>query len=536
MKSTPYRKFELWRDAWRAFLVFNGFRVFVPLAIAAVYFTPLRPVFLGAQAPTLFPVILFIYLLVNLLLFAILPRWKQSLANIVLLAAGIDVVGVTLMTHASGGVSSGLGALLIVTCAGVGLLLPTRIALTIAAIASVAILGEHTLRVLNQAGAADQYIQAGILGGIYFFATITASMLARQTVESERRARERARALERMRKLNEHVLRYMETGVLVIDARGCIEQHNRAAWRFLGMPEKIRGRRLNHISPNLAKALSNYKRDPQYEPPPLKATTTGPLLDVTFRRVLEHKETVIVFLEDRAKITQTAQNLKLASLGRLTASIAHELRNPLGAVSHAAQLLAEGQQLGAEEKELISIILNHTERMNSIIVSILELSQRKEARIDDVDLTKLLPRFVQEYQLAQKNSPVIELDIDKPSIPIRFDKGQLFQLLTNLCDNAIRHSAEHTGRPYVHIFAGVAYHSGDPYLEVLDEGPGIKPELRDYIFEPFFTTSAKGSGLGLYLSRELCEANGARIEYVASPKGGACFRIYFQAGNNKNLS
>jgi len=235
----------------------------------------------------------------------------------------------------------------------------------------------------------------------------------------------------------------------------------------------------------------------------------------------------LIFLEDMASVAQQAQQLKLASLGRLTASIAHEIRNPLGAISHAGQLLAESTHLDKGEMRLTEIIQEHSRRVNTIIENIMQLNRRDRSNPEEIDLNQWLASFVDDFCL---NEDVLVSQIDYSLTDdiniIRFDESQLQQILLNLCQNGLRHG-DKSNLPHIRLQGGISRKSSAPYLEVIDNGKGIDPAIAEHIFEPFFTTAASGSGLGLYISRELCESNQAHLNYIPGSDSGSCFRITF---------
>ena len=222
------------------------------------------------------------------------------------------------------------------------------------------------------------------------------------------------------------------------------------------------------------------------------------------------------------------QQAKLASLGHLTASIAHEIRNPLGAISYAAQLLSENSELGKADHRLTEIIHQHSDRINHIIEDILQISRGELSDIEEIDLNQWLPRFVDDYCLSEHATPDrFELDLsrmDRQNTGIRFDSGHLRQILTNLCNNAQVHGDKNKPihiKIYAHPDHGLT-------IEVADEGPGIDPKNLDKIFEPFYTTNHKGSGLGLYIVNQLCELNDASVSVKLNSYNGTSFTIQCQ--------
>ena len=233
-----------------------------------------------------------------------------------------------------------------------------------------------------------------------------------------------------------------------------------------------------------------------------------------------------IFLEDTGEMQQQAQQLKLAALGRLSASIAHEIRNPLGAVSHAAQLLSESQNLDQGDARLTDIIHSHCQRMNSVIENVLELSRRRPPTPVRLTLSDFLDEFRTGF-IESVEDAIIEIDVEPRDTEVRVDKSQLEQALTALVENGTRYSKEAGKDPYVRLEGGMDRRTERPFLNVIDRGPGVPADKLDKLFEPFFTTEASGTGLGLYISRELCEANQARLNYQPQPGGGSCFRISF---------
>ncbi|HFB64252.1 MAG TPA: hypothetical protein ENJ60_01820 [Aeromonadales bacterium] len=527
MQLDKYKSAGLGDYGWKALRYFNAYRLLVPTLLAIIFLSPAKPQFLGDDLSVLFKWTLAIYLFFNIIGTFLIRTRLFSFRWLVSLMVTTDIIAITLLMHSSGGINSGIGMLMAVSCASASLLLANRFSLVFAALASLAVLAEQSYRQIMLHESASNYIQAGILGATFFVTSILSLILAQRAVESEAKARKRSEDINRLQKLNERVIQYMSTGVLVVNKMGFIELYNQSAWKLLGMPDKLHTKRLVEINYALDKELRKWKKHSGYRPGNIHGHGDTLELEPRFQWFSEEKDTSLIFLEDRSQLTQTAQNLKLGSLGRLTASIAHEIRNPLGALSHAAQLLEESEDLSEDDKPLLQIILNHGERMNTIIENIMDLSQRKEAKTQSIQLDILLPHFVDDFSISREPKPEIRIELTPAKFRIPFDLSQLIQILTNLCENAARFSSEKTGKPTVLLSGGHKYGTKQFFLDVIDNGPGVSPENTESIFEPFFTTSKKGSGLGLYLARELCAANGARLEYIPLTKGGACFRIHF---------
>jgi two-component system sensor histidine kinase PilS (NtrC family) len=235
-----------------------------------------------------------------------------------------------------------------------------------------------------------------------------------------------------------------------------------------------------------------------------------------------------VFLEDTSLQDETVRQTKLAALGRLSASIAHEIRNPVGAMSHAGQLLAESPRLGDDERRLTEIIQANAERVSTIIGNVMQLSRRDVTRPERLTLADWLQEFRGEFcQTTQAPLTAIEIAPDGADIEIRVDPSHLHQVLWNVCENAIKYAARPDSPVVVELRCGRMAGTGRPFLEVADRGPGIDRQAADRIFEPFFTSSTGGTGLGLFIARELCQCNGALLVYEPRNGGGSIFRVIF---------
>lgn len=484
---------------------------------------------LGKTAPRLFELVSAAYLVFSIAAsFAI--RWRLfGFSTQVYAQVFVDILAVTLLMHGSGGVASGIGMLLIVAIAAGSLLMAGRMATLFAAIAALAVLSEQIYSHLTGAVAsASSYMQTGLLGAAFFATALLARVLANRVMASEALAAQRASDLAHLARLNETIIQRMQSGVLVIDAQGQVRLMNESARSLLGTPIVGAGQELQSFAPALAEQLHAWRTAPLDEPRVFRNPMASADVLPRFTQ-LDPKGTTLIFLEDAAAIAQQVQQAKLASLGRLTASIAHEVRNPLGAISHAAQLLAESPSLSEDDQRLTEIIREQSRRVNTIVENVLQLSRRQRSRPETFALGPWLEDFVAEFALAENIRPEqVTIDVQRSAdVLVRIDPNHLHQILWNLCQNALRHGASENGPAHLVLRGGHDHNRRSPYLEVIDSGPGISPEIAQQIFEPFFTAQPHGTGLGLYIARELCEHNQARLNYRPNPTGGSCFRISF---------
>lgn len=505
------------------------YRLLLTGLLVTLHLLGVTPEPFGSLAPSLYVGVSYIYLAAAFIAGVAVRTRLLPFNHLVDLHTFTDIICITLLMHASGGIGSGLGMLLVVSVAAAGLLSVGRTAILFAALASLAILVEQSFLFLNApahiAREAINYPQAGMLGATLFATAALAHTLALRIRASEKLARQRGIDLANMAQLTDYVIQHMQTGVLVTDATGQIRLINATARQLLGLGTRpVAGDTLQRLIPTLHKQLQSWRQGERQDMGLLEVNDSGQKLLPHFMPIGNGADNLI-FLEDASDASQQAQQLKLASLGRLTASIAHEIRNPLGAISHAGELLEESPALETGDKRLLRIILEQSRRINAIIESVLHLGRRDRARPEAIELQPWLQRFVEEFERhATCQAEDIRLTLAEDELVVQFDPVQLHQIVWNLSLNGLRHAAA-AAAPKLVISAG---RSGDDiWLDVRDHGPGIPPEVAEHLFEPFFTTEGKGTGLGLYLARELAESNRARLLCLPPSDGGARFRLLF---------
>lgn len=519
--------------SWRPLRILNYYRLLLATSFLSLFGAGYTGQVLGANNPSLFFWTCLLYAIIGLSFiyaaFIRSPEFKTQVA----IQSVVDITTITILMHSSGGIESGIGMLLIVNITASSIFLSKQKAYLLSSIASLTVLGEQIFADYFLIGEIINYPKAGLLGLLLFSSAIIASTLSTRSRESQELASQTTAELADLEKLNEHIIKNMQTGIVVVLPNGKIYMANEAAEVLLGN-RKLDGRPyLAKISPSLFKRLKQWQKNPKMEQTPIKQEQGLPELQPGMTKLDENRDNseIIIFIEDAAQLNQRFQEVKLASLGRLTASIAHEIRNPLGAINHAAQLLTESLN-DASNIKLSNIINAQVQRLNHTIENILQLSRQNTSNRESINLYNWLLDFKSEFCNSQGISPEqLDIEITPRDTEILFDVNHLHQVVWNLCSNTVSHSDREKPQIRIQLQGGVSLDSRQPFLDVIDNGTGIDPELVHQIFDPFFTTSPSGTGLGLYISKEMIESNRAKIRFIPLPKGGSCFRITFISDN-----
>jgi two-component system sensor histidine kinase PilS (NtrC family) len=506
-------------SVWTSLHYYNIYRLIVAsVFLLAVALYP-RTSGLGSQNLRLFVWTSLAYWLLAIFFYGALKRLRIGFNRLLTLQVSVDILAITLMMYASGGEKSGLAVMLLVVLAGAGLVGQGRLTVFYAALTTVAVLFEQGARVLDFGADLADFVQTGILCIGFFATAISARLLARRVIANEELARQRGIDLANQLSVSERVIRDMQDGVMVVDAGEKVRQWNPQAEALLGVRAPARPD-LASFSVTLAGQYRNFKEGSKDRVASLRVPGSGALLRARFVHAGDSGD-VLIYIEDMGRIQQQAQQIKLAALGRLTANIAHEIRNPLSAISHAAELLREEKRTEGQER-LSRIINDNAQRLERLVRDVLELGRRDRTSQEPIRLAGFLESFIDELAMhEQTDRAVFALSLEGDAL-LLFDRTHLNQVMWNLLSNARRYCS---GRPgAVKIEARELPSSGRVELHIIDDGAGVDEEAGGKIFEPFFTTHGKGTGLGLYIARELCEANDAVLEWVGN-EPGAHFRI-----------
>ncbi len=505
----------------------NLYRMTITVLMASAYFggllesglTPAYPIAAGA---TLLAYLLFAasYLFIS--------SWKAvNFFRFATYSLCTDTAFLCLLVILFAGIGGGLGVLLVFTSAVAAVLLPLRIGLLLASIASLTMSGTVQWQFLFYAGPAQPMIQAGLYSITAMVSAVMANKLAYWARDYRLIAEKQKETLSELEQVNELIIRRMKTGVIAVDETGMIRVMNESAWFQLGSPP-VRQRSLKSLSPRLDQALENWKKNTTADPKPVVLEPSQAQVLPSFVSLPGNSGVgAMIFLTDNNVVARRAVELSVNSLAKLSGSIAHEIRNPLAALNHASQLLEESPQIRLPEMRLINIIQNHAKRMNGIIENILQLSRREQSQPELIPLHVFLPEFASEFQASQVSRQLdfqSSIDLEKETF-VLYDKSQLSQCLWKLLDNAVDHASRDHSIPKVRLALTRHEDSGFCVITVADNGPGISKSQLSKIFEPFYTTRKEGSGLGLYIAKQLCEANQAELTVDSEPGEGAFFHV-----------
>ncbi|WP_242466143.1 sensor histidine kinase [Chromatium okenii] len=459
----------------------------------------------------------------------------------------IDIIAYTLLMHLAGGIGSGLGVLLAVAVAAAALMMEGRLSLLFAAIASLAVIAQQGYSALLSIQSTVSFTQAGLLGLLFFTVAMMSHVLYRRIQSAEALAARRKVDIDDLSKLNDFIIHSINTGILVVDGEQRLRLFNRAALALFTAKRLRIGAPLASLSRELSQWLQEtFIKNPKEQGLSIQATQNlqlyhSPpeekvvLLNNSEIRVslkllgADYTSGIILYLRDNQEAMNEAQQIKLAALGTLTASIAHNIRNPLSAMIHAGELLSESTALHDDDLHLLDIMRRNGARIEETVQSVLQLSRRNQHQPTYIMLLTWLEDFIGDFR-EQHHLSAKQLQLFVPITPttIEVDPRHLHQIFANLCENALIHGCIDTESAHIVVQVHDAIAPCSIQVDISDNGPGIPPNNVDDIFNPFYTTKSNGTGLGLYIARELADTNGIRLSYTPLTPHGSCFCLNFR--------
>lgn len=437
----------------------------------------------------------------------------------------IDVIFLGSLHFLLSNFNSGIPILLVFTSAMAGMLLPLRVALFIAAVSSLSLISQAVVVGMTRGEVADEVVIAAVYGATAMVICLLSHLLSYWARDYRLIAERQEVQISDLQEINETIIRNMSTGILAVDCNRRIRIMNEYAWFLLGSP-RVRELLLQDLSPRLDRMVEKWMSNPSID-------VNSVLLETSQANILptlaflpgDDKPGALVILNDETVISRRALELSANSLAKLSGSIAHEIRNPLAALTHAAQLLDESPSITLNDMRLTNIILDQSKRMNGIVENILQLSRQEQSRPEPVELNAFLKALAEEFRSSQGASHLgFDLLIETGKTLVVFDKSQLHQCLWKLLDNTIHHASVKRP-PHALLKMRKDVSAGYCVITVEDNGPGIPASRIADIFEPFYTTRKEGSGLGLYVARQLCDANQAELTVDSQPGVGTAFHI-----------
>ena len=518
----------------RELYLFALYRMLEASLLALVVFSPVGALIGEMHLPDFARVLAVAYLLLSTGLLLRARTVRTGIAGHAVAGTALDILVAGLATHAMPGAGPGIALMLVFNVGAVSLFLSLRGSVAMAAVAALSLIGEYAWDGIEfDTSGSRPFAEVLMFAVGYFAVAALIHHLGRQMRATQRLADRRGAEAANLAEINELVIRRMRTGVMLVDGRGHVRMANEAAQLLLSNDDDaqehaLHGRTLAQIAPELALRLAEWLRDGQQNEEPLVYGADQAEVLPRFARLLANSDTTLIFLDDTSMLSRRAESITLAAMGRFSASLAHEIRNPLAAISYATQLLEESHDLTTADRRLLQIIHQQCLRTNGIVESVLGLARRERAKPEHIDLVIFIRGFIDDYRMiVPEDNAQLRMTGRTAPLPVMFDPRHLQQILTALVNNAVRYGHMPGEKPRIAIHLEETEQR--PVISVLDRGPGIPDAVVAQLFRPFFTTSENGTGLGLYIANELSRANEATLDYVAVPGGGACFRLVLPA-------
>ena len=496
---------------WRSLKYFSYYRLTVAGMFLVTVVAPGGIGLIGSKLSSQILTVCIIYVVLASLYLMLVSRWRWGFNLQLGVQVLTDILLLSLLQFFSKDTSGGFSLMLMVVVAGAGLVGQSRFVFAYSLLAALAVFVEKSV---HGAASLSDFSTPALTSIAFLAIALVARRLAQRALLSEELARWRGIELADQMQISQRVIRDMQDGVLVVDIGGNVRQSNPKAMRLLGFKGDALPEKLVDCSPLLAHEFA-LRQMSECETEVLLQQQGGDDIRVIFQPPGEGGASLI-FLEDIGRHRQRERQAKLAALGRLTANIAHEVRNPLSSITHAADLLADGPH-SDENQKLLRIISANAKRINHMVAEVEELGDRDRVEMEVIDVNTFVEQMLEERSLVDMVAATpLHLDLPSNSMVV-FDRGHFYRVLTNLINNALHYAS---GKPHsVRVFGQFDTAPSRFTLHVVDDGKGVAESERDQLFEPFFTTRPGGSGLGLYIAAELCEANGARLQWLENSPG-----------------
>lgn len=501
-------------------LWYNAYRLIISTGMLIIFLLTYKGVPDELHFPELYGYVLATFLVVSLIQLFTFRLVKQFVTQQLSIVFFSDLCALSLLTLASHGPNLNLSLLFVITIFAASLLIDSKKSLIITLIAVISVVYQQIIGSIFSESPFSSIGNSTLLAFLFFVVYGTGQIAVKRFQVLENLNFSQSIELNRLQNINRYILEQIETGYLVLDENCHVVLSNPAACHLLGIQAMYSHEKfpLYRSQPDLFELIKfeDLENGERFQ---FESQQSRYNIHIQVQKlIVPHQTLMLLVLEDAKKLNQQVQQLKLASLGQLSASIAHEIRNPLAAIVQANDLFSGSQP--EQQMVLNDMIRKQASRIDRIIQDTLNMVKNKEMHPVLIHLEQFLPLFIRE-DLADI-ADQIRLQIDMP-ISIQFDEAQLRQVLINLIRNAIRHNDPESQ----HIEVNVQPYEHKVWINVRDFGAGVSIHDQASLFKPFFSTSINGTGLGLYLSHSFCEANQAQLNYIQQEQG-ACFRISCQ--------
>lgn len=510
----------IYQTIYRLGSLYASYRLIIALSLTLIFKLTMDVSIEDYQYPTLYFYTLIVFTFCSLLQLIFLKYLPHAIGKQFLALFAVDLIFLSSLTFALGGPNIAIGLLFVISVFISNFLLSKNQALFITLVAVICVIYQQFVGSLFTDTSLNNISNCALLAFLFFVVYAIGQFSIQRFRLMESLNTLQANELFQLQNINRYILEQIEIGYLVLDDEFKIIVSNPAACKLLGISPLYVNEKFNlaKVHPDLYEIL-NHSISLDGERFKFESQQSSYLMDVRIQKlIVPHQALTLLILEDSQKLNQKVQKLKLAALGQLTASIAHEIRNPLAAIVQANEL---NQNLDSEQVLLNQIISKQALRIDKIIKDTLGMVNNKKTKTSRIDLNTFFNDLVHNDLHDVKHQIKIQIE---QKIYIYFDESQLSQVLINLIRNAIRHNSTQADFISIDIFND-GHHS---FIDVIDYGKGIDKHNLSQIFQPFFSTEINGTGLGLYLSEIFCEANEATLNYIEHKHAGACFRIACQ--------
>ncbi|MEB3795724.1 MULTISPECIES: sensor histidine kinase [Acinetobacter] len=430
----------------------------------------------------------------------------------------VDVICLSLLTFSVGEPNLQLSLLYVIAIFTSAILLSARMSLIITLLAIIAVIYQRFVGSLFDYNNLNTIGNSALLAFLFFVVHGIGQIAVQRFKLLEALTFHQSVELYQLQNINRYILEQIEEGYLVLDEDYNIVLSNPAACSLLGIPPQFANEKypLAKWHTDLYEILKfgDLQEGDRFI---FESRLSTYSINIKVQHLLVPQQALtLLILQDAQQINQQAQQLKLAALGQLSASIAHEIRNPLAAIVQANELLKDSDP--EQQNTLQHMIGKQAKRIDSIVQDTLGLARSERTHPIQIDLNHFITSLFEEDLSDVKHS--IRLEISDNYLKFLFDEKQLRQVMINLVRNALRHNAPDSPDVTINIHS----QTNKIYIDVIDYGEGVSKRDISQLFKPFFSTEINGTGLGLYLSHSFCEANHAKLTYVEQ-KQGACFRI-----------